>query len=632
MQVRCYLHVLSGRNDRAIAAHLNCVFQTRTGVHLNHGRPQLAGTFGAVSSTHWLASAAAMAVFEKGGNAFDAIAAAGFVLQVVEPHFNGLGGEVPIVAYSADSDQVQVVCGQGPTPQDATIASFRSLGLRQIPGSGLLPAVVPGAFGAWIRLLAEQGSLPVADVLDYAIGYAECGFPLLASTADTIETLAPLFATEWTESGRTYMPDGRPPKAGERFRNAALADTYKRLLREAASSSGGREAELAAAERAFYQGFVAEAIHDFVADNEVLDSTGQRHRGLLTGQDMADWQATVETSVQLEHGDYTVHKPGPWSQSPVFLQQLALLDGFDLEGMGLNSAEYLHTVTECAKLAFADREAWYGDPDHYDVPLDVLLSAPYSAARRALIEKEAAEQLRPGSPDGRHPVIPEWAPEEVSADADDWMRQIHDGLPTVVKATAARSDTCTVVAVDRFGNMAAAVPSGGWLKSSPVIPGLGFSLGTRGQTMTLQEGHPNSLGPGRRPRTTLSPSLVLKGGKPVLAFGTPGGDRQDQWTLESFLAVADFGLDLQSAVETLAFHSDHFSASFTPHGSRPNVLTVERTCSPEVVQELRRRGHEVELAAEYSLGKVCAVGIKQDQSILLAAASPRGRQTYAMCR
>jgi gamma-glutamyltranspeptidase/glutathione hydrolase len=189
-----------------------------------------------------------------------------------------------------------------------------------------------------------------------------------------------------------------------------------------------------------------------------------------------------------------------------------------------------------------------------------------------------------------------------------------------------------VVVVDRFGNVAAAVPSGGWLKSSPVVPGLGFSLGTRGQTMTLQEGHPNSLGPGRRPRTTLSPSLVLKEGKPVLAFGTPGGDRQDQWTLEFFLAVADFGLDLQSATETLAFHTDHVPVSFTPHESAPKLLTIERTCSPEVVEELGRRGHEVELAAEYSLGKVCAVGIDHDHDTLLAAASPRGRQTYAMCR
>ncbi|MCX4820184.1 gamma-glutamyltransferase [Streptomyces sp. NBC_01142] len=573
-----------------------------------------------------------MSVLEKGGNAFDAAAAAGFVLQVVEPHFNGLGGDVPIISYSAVTQSVQVVCGQGPMPQAATIDHFRSLGLRHIPGSGLLPAVVPGAFGAWMRMLSEHGTLPLADILDHAIGYAENGFPLLAGAADAIEVLAPLFETEWAESGRVYLPNGRPPKAGSLFRMPALAATYKRLLHEATAASGGREAQIAAAERAFYQGFVAEAIDSFVSSTPVLDATGRHHKGLLTGQDLADWRATVESPSSLQYRDLTVHKPGPWSQSPVFLQQLALLDGFDLRSMGLGSAEYIHTVTECAKLAFADREAWYGDPDHSDVPLDILLSREYTAARRALVEDKAAEVLRPGSPGGRTPFVPEHSDVDWPVADGSWMSQLANGLPTVVKATAARNDTCTIVVADRFGNLVAAVPSGGWLKSSPVVPGLGLSLGTRGQTMTLQEGHPNSVGPGRRPRTTLSPSLVLKDGKPAMAFGTPGGDRQDQWTLEFFLAAVDFGLGLQAATETLAFHTDHFSASFTPHESRPKVLAVERNCDPEVIEDLRARGHDVELAAEYSLGKVCAVAVDEEAGLLRAAASPRGRQTYAACR
>ncbi|MCK8677557.1 gamma-glutamyltransferase family protein [Streptomyces lichenis] len=599
---------------------------------MNAGRPQLAGTFGAVSSTHWLPSAAAMSVLEQGGNAFDAVAAAGFVLQVVEPHYNGLGGDVPIVSYQASTGRVQVVCGQGPTPQAATTEAITKLGLDQIPGSGLLPAVVPGAFGAWMRLLAEHGTLPLDRILDHAIGYAEHGFPLLTSTADAIEVLAPLFASEWTESARVYLPNGRPPAAGSRFRNPALAGTYQRLLREAKAAGGDREAQIAAAERAFYQGFVAEAVDAFVPRTEVLDSTGRRHKGLLTGQDMADWRATVEDSVSLTYRGYEVHKPGIWSQSPVFLQQLALLEGFDLGRMDLDSAEYVHTVAECAKLAFADREAWYGDPDHSDIPLTTLLSPAYTAERRALLEAKAAGTLRPGSPDGRTPHIPAQVAQEPTEALEHWERQIRNGLPTVVKATAARNDTCTVVVADRFGNMVAAVPSGGWLKSSPVVPGTGISLGTRAQTMTLEPGHPNSFGPGRRPRTTLSPSLVLKDGRPVLAFGTPGGDRQDQWTLGFFLAVADFGHDLQTATETLAFHTDHFASSFTPHESRPKTLVVEETVDPEVVEQLRTRGHEVELAPAYTLGKVCAVGHDPDQDLLLAAASPRGRQTYAIAR
>ncbi|MBB0229153.1 gamma-glutamyltransferase family protein [Streptomyces calidiresistens] len=573
-----------------------------------------------------------MSVLEKGGNAFDAAAAAGFVLQVVEPHFNGLGGDVPILSYRAATDRVQVVCGQGPTPRTATIDGIRRLGLNQIPGSGLLPAVVPGAFGAWMRMLTEHGTLPLSEILDYAIGYAETGFPLPTGAAEAIEVMAPLFETEWLESGRVYLPNGRSPAAGSRFRNPALAETYKRLLREATAASGGREAQIAAAEKAFYRGFVAEAVDTFVSTTEVLDSTGRRHKGILTGQDMADWQATVEESAHIRYGDCTVHKPGPWSQSPVFLQQLALLEGFDLRGMGLNSAEYIHTVAECAKLAFADREAWYGDPDHSDVPLDILLSPAYTAERRELVGAKAATALRPGSPGGRRPHVPEYVADPVPPEREHWMSQIRNGLPTVVRATRARTDTCTIVVADRFGNMVAAVPSGGWLKSSPVIPGTGISLGTRAQTMTLEEGHPNSFGPWRRPRTTLSPSLVMRDGKPILAFGTPGGDRQDQWTLEFFLAVVEFGLDLQSATETLAFHTDHFAASFTPHESRPRVLTVERNCDPEVIEELRTRGHEVETAAEFSLGKVCAVGADPGDDLLLAAASPRGRQTYAMAR
>ncbi|MFF8957566.1 gamma-glutamyltransferase family protein [Streptomyces sp. NPDC014894] len=602
-----------------------------TGPFHTAGRPELYGAFGAVSATHWLPSAAAMAVLEKGGNAFDAAAAAGFVLQVVEPHYNGLGGDVPILSYSATTGEVQVICGQGPMPRAATPERFRSLGLAGIPGSGLLPAVVPGAFGAWIRMLAEHGTLPLADILEHAVAHAENGFPLLPGTADAIAVLAPLFADEWSESGRVYLPGGRPPAAGSRFRNPALAATYRRLLREAHAAGGDRQVQLAAAERAFYQGFVAEAIDSYLAKAEVLDSTGRRHRALLTGQDLAEWRAAAEPSVSLPYGEYAVHKPGPWSQSPVFLQQLALLDGFDLAGMGQDGAEYVHTVTECAKLAFADREAWYGDPDHSDIPIDTLLSPAYTAGRRALVGPRAAEALRPGSPDGRRPWVPE-PPDGPPAAGDDWMSQLGDGLPTVVRATAARNDTCTVVVADRFGNLVAAVPSGGWLKSSPVVPGLGFSLGTRGQTMTLQEGHPNSLAPGRRPRTTLSPSLVLRDGRPFLAFGTPGGDRQDQWTLEFFLGVTDFGLGLQAATETLAFHTDHFSSSFTPHESRPKVLTVERNCDPAVVAELRERGHDVRLVPEFSLGKVCAVGMDHERDLLRAAASPRGRQTYAACR
>lgn len=593
-------------------------------------RPTLRGTFGVVASTDWLASGTAMAVLERGGNAFDAAAAAGFVLQVVEPHLNGPAGDVPILLHAAGSGQVRVICGQGPMPAAATPGRFAELGLSRIPGSGLLPACVPGAFGAWLRLLAEYGTLPLRDVLQYAIGYAADGYPILPSAAKTIEVFAPLFAGEWAESGRTYLSAGAAPAAGARVRNPVLAETYRRILREAQAAGGGRESEIEAAHAAFYQGFVAEAIDRFTG-TRVLDGTGERHHGLLTGQDLARWRPAEEPAVSAVFDGLQVCKPGPWSQGPVFLQQLALLEGFDLEAMGLGSAEYVHTVVECAKLAYADREAWYGDPLFTDVPLESLLSERYAKERRALVGQTATADLRPGEPAGRRAWIPEVARHRPPPGAAEWERQLTSGLPNLIKLTEARGDTCCVTVADRAGNVVAATPSGGWLKSSPAVPGLGFPLGTRGQMAWLEPGHPNSLAPGKRPRTTLSPTIVLRDGAPCLAFGTPGGDQQDQWTLQFFLARVRFGLDLQAAVETRAFHTDHVPSSFTPRQCRPLTVLLERAGDEAVEAGLVRRGHEVEQVPAFSLGKVCATGFEPD-GLLHAAASPRGEQAYAMGR
>jgi gamma-glutamyltranspeptidase / glutathione hydrolase len=595
-------------------------------------RPELTGTFGAVSSTHWLASAAGMAVLEQGGNAFDAAVAAGFVLQVVEPHSCGLGGDVSIVLYSARTRRVVVICGQGPMPGAATADRFRALGLGQIPGSGLLPACVPGAFGGWLRLLAEHGTMRLSQVLQHAIGYAAAGYPLLPAAAAAIELLAPLFAEEWPESGRAYLPGGVPPKPGSRLCNQALAATYSRIVREAEAAGPDREAQIDAAGDAFYRGFVAEAIDTYVRDTEVLDATGRRHRGFLTAEDLAAWQPAAEAAASLEHGRYTVCKPGLWSQGPVFLQQLAILGPIDLPALGRGSAAYIHTLTEAAKLALADREAWYGDPAGTPVPLDALLDRAYATRRRALIGPRADQSPQPGVLGGLRSWMPVAEPDSFAQPSTELLSQLRKGIPTVVRQTARSGDTCTVTAADRHGNLVAAVPSGGWLKSSPVVPGLGFALGTRGQTMWLAPGHPNSLVPGRRPRTTLSPSLTLRDGEPFLAFGTPGGDQQDQWTLQFFLAVTEFGLDLQQATETAAFHTDHFPASFAPRAARPGVVVVEEQCGRGVIDELQDRGHHVEVAPAYSLGKVCAAGFDPGLDLIRAAAGPRGRQAYATCR
>jgi gamma-glutamyltranspeptidase/glutathione hydrolase len=597
-------------------------------------RPTLTGTFGGIASTHWLASSVGMAILDRGGNAFDAAVAAGFALQVIEPQSNGPGGDVTIAVYSHSTGTVRIICGQGPMPRAATINTFASLGIKQMPAAGVLPASVPGAFGAWLRLLAEFGTMPLASVLKPAIGYASRGYPLLPSAALTIAAVAPLFRTEWTESGRTYLPGGAAPGGGSRMRNPALADTFERIVRETQAASADREAQIEAAHSAFYRGFVSETIDRFLRTTEVFDSTGRRHRGLLCADDLATWRPDVEEPCELRYGDFSVFKPGPWSQGPVFLQQLGILEGRDLRRMGLGSVEYVHTLAEAAKLAFADREAWYGDPHHTPVPMAELLAPAYSELRRSLIGEYAAVDPQPGRPNDREPWIPQAEPEESVAGEPEWMAQLRSGLPTVSStgSRAGAGNTCTVAAVDSAGNLVVAVPSGGWLKSSPVIPGLGFALGTRGQTAWLADGHPNSLAPGRRPRTTLSPSIVLRDGEPFLAFGTPGGDQQDQWTLQAFLAVAEFGLDLQMATEIPAFHIDHFPQSFAPRTSRPGVVVVERSFDPSVLTGLEGKGHRLDVVPESTLGKVCAVGIDPVNGFVRAAAGPRGRQAYAVCQ
>jgi gamma-glutamyltranspeptidase/glutathione hydrolase len=590
-------------------------------------RPQLSGDFGMVASTHWLASAAGMSVLERGGNAFDAAAAAGFVLQVVEPHLNGPGGEVPILLWSEDEQRVHVVAGQGVAPAAATGDRFTALGLSVVPGTGLLAATVPGAFGGWLRMLEEWGTWRLADVLAYAIGYAERGFPALPRIAGTIATVAPMFRADWPTSAANWLPGGAPPAAGSRLTQPGVAATYRRLLAEAQARSDGRDGQLAAAREIWYSGFVAEEIADFCAGTAWRDSSGRPHAGLLTGDDLAGWAPSVEEPTTLDYHGHTVCKTGPWGQGPVFLQQLALLAGVDLGAAGHLSADWVHTVTESAKLAFADREAWYGDPRHVDVPLQTLLSPGYNAARRELIGAEASRELRPGRPDGRDPVLPDpLAP----AGAGTVAVAPGAGEPTVDRDGSTRGDTCHVDVVDRWGNMVSATPSGGWLQSSPTIPGLGFCLGTRAQMFWVQPGLPASVRPGARPRTTLSPSLALRDGRPWLAFGTPGGDQQDQWSLNFFLSVVHAEPNLQAAIDEPAFHSDHFPSSFYPRGSRPGVLVVEDRLDPGVVAELRRRGHEVELAGDWALGRLSAVA--RDGDTLRAAANPRGAQGYAVGR
>ncbi|MGW1780090.1 gamma-glutamyltransferase family protein [Streptomyces sp. NPDC002143] len=607
-------------------------------------RPTLQGTFGMVSSTHWLASQSAMAVLEDGGNAYDAAVAGAFVLHVVEPHLNGPAGEVPILLAPAGGE-VRVLCGQGVAPAGATVAHHRGLGLDLVPGTGPLAAAVPGAFDAWMLLLRDHGTKSLDDVLKYAVGYAEHGHAPVDNVGATVETVRELFETEWTSSAEVYLPGGQAPRPGALFRNPALAATWKRLLAESAATAaaGDRETRIEAAREVWRTGFVAEALVRQAA-RPTLDTSGERHTGTLTAADLAAWSASYEAPATYDWNGWTVCKAGPWSQGPALLQQLALLPA-ELPGYG--SADYVHLLVEGCKLAMADREAWYGDAA--EVPLDELLAADYNADRRRLIGDKASYEVRPGSPGGRTPRLSTHAC--VTAADDPGFSPLGAGEPTVARGPASsgpgepeigangvtRGDTCHLDVVDRWGNMVAATPSGGWLQSNPVVPELGFPLGTRLQMTWLEEGLPNSLTPGRRPRTTLTPSIALRDGVPVLAFGTPGGDQQDQWQLHFLLAVAlrarvRGGLDLQGAIDAPNWHNDGFPGSFYPRGMRPGSVTVESRMPAEVVEELRRRGHDVTVGDPWSEGRLCAVARDPETGILLAAANPRGMQGYAVGR
>jgi gamma-glutamyltranspeptidase / glutathione hydrolase len=608
------------------------------------------GTHGAASSTHHLATDTAMAILARGGNAFDAVVAGGFVLQVVEPHMCGPGGEVPAVFVTAADPMPRVLCGQGVAPSRATTTLLRDeLGLSTVPGTGLLAATVPGAWDGWLTLLRDHGTLSLAEVLDPALGYASAGFPLAPRVRQTIAAVERHFRAHWPSSAATWLPEGAVPTSSHRL--PALAATWRRLLAAAVGST--REAQIDAARDAWYRGFVAEEIGRFAAA-PVRDDSGRDHPGLLTADDLAHWSASYEEALVVDVGrGWSVAKASAWSQGPVLPQTLQLLRDADLAYVdGVATEATVHVTTEAAKLAFADREAWYGDSA--PVPLDMLVSRAYADERRALIGDTASLELRPGSPGGAAPRLPAAsAPGGLRGDgvspaglgeptggpglgeptagakgdapaargSTGAEQAPGRGEPVVRPDGAVRGDTVHIDVVDAAGNMISATPSGGWLQSSPTIPALGFCLGTRAQMFWLEDGLASSLMPGRRPRTTLSPSLGLRDGEPTLAFGTPGGDQQDQWQLCFWLAHTVGGLDLQAAIDAPAWHSTAFPSSFAPRGWEPGGLVVESRLGTATLEALRRRGHLVDNAGPWELGRLCAVGRRE---FLRAAVDRRG--------
>ncbi len=623
-------------------------------------RPDLAGTFGAVASTHWIATATAQSVLERGGNAFDAAVAGAFVLHVVEPHLNGPGGDVTAVYATAAEKTPVVLVGQGPAPAGATPEHLRAEGLDLVPGSGALAAAVPGAVDAWLLLLAEQGTWELADVLAPAIGYARDGHPVAPRVVATIATVQDLFREHWPSSAEQWLPGGAVPAPGTVVRNEAWAAVLDRLVQAGSGTTDGaddddaRVARIEAARTEWAEGSVAQAIDAFVRTPH-RHASGTDHAGVIRASDLAAFRATTEPATTAEFRGYTIAKTGPWGQGPALLQTLRLLEPLDDERLDPSTVLGAHTIAEAQKLALADREVHYGERD---VPMAELLSDAYSDERRALIGDRASHELRPGTvsvPGGAlpplretytprggpvagvgEPTVPgargEAAPRAVAVPAEDEPSHEDRGEPIVMETGETRGDTCHIDVVDRWGNMVSATPSGGWLQSSPTIPGLGFCLGTRLQMTWLEEGTASTLTPGARPRTTLTPTLVLEDGEPVVAMGSPGGDQQDQWQLLFLLRTIVGGWSPQQAIDAPALHTTSFPGSFWPRTWTPGGLVVEDRLGDDVIAGLEELGHVVTRAGDWSLGRLSCVTRDPDTGVMGAAANPRGAQGYAAGR
>ncbi|WP_298855015.1 gamma-glutamyltransferase family protein [uncultured Ruegeria sp.] len=600
-------------------------------------RPDITGHFGIASSTHWLASQTAMRMLEIGGNAFDAAVAGGLVLQVAEPHLNGPLGEVPILLHHADSGATRVVCGQGPAPAGATIDAFRALGIDQIPGTGLLATAIPGAFDAWMLMLRDYGTLDLSEVMQPAIDYATHGVPMTLKLIKSITQLRGWFAAEWPENAAIYLDNGDVPSADKPLKNPILADMYTRILHEATGAVQDRSDQIEAARNVWKTGFVAESIDRFSRTTTHLDVTGQRNGGLLTGEDMAGWSAIYEDPITLNYRGHTVCKTGPWGQGPVLLQGLAMAEQFEDHLRDPNSADFYHTLIEIMKLTYADRETYYGDPNVVQVPMAQLLGRDYAQSRAELIGDQANNTWRPGDiPGFGHPVDYHSAATKVF-DAKA-LAAMGLGEPTSKSESGsgdpgpATGDTCHISVVDRWGNMVSATPSGGWMESSPVIPELGVCLGTRLQMMSLTPGAPDMLLPGKRPRSTLTPTIVLNdAGKPYMAVGTPGGDKQDQWQLAFLIRHLLCGMSPQQANDAPGFSSTHWPGSFYPRNAEPGQMKIEARAGREIIATLNARGHVVTTAPPWSEGWICSAMITAEGT-LSGSASARGMQAYALGR
>ena len=592
-------------------------------------RPDLRGTFGMSATTHWVATATAQSVLEQDGNAFDAAVAAAFVLHLVEPHLNGPGGDMTGLIATAADPAPRVLVGQGPAPAGASIEHVRAEGLDLVPGAGGLAAAVPGAVDAWLLLLRDHGTWELADVWRYVLGYAEHGYPLVERVGATAASVRELFTQHWTTSADFWLPGGRPRPAAELMTNPAYAAVLRGML-AAGAGSGTREARIDAARLEWSTGVVAHAAATFLAQPH-RHSTGTDHAGVLTADGLRRPRSELGAG---DHG------------------RLPRLDGGQDRTLGVGAgaapgaghprrlrrrrarpADGPVAPTTCSKPS-----SWpwrTGTPTtatptlaagEQAVPLEHLLSPAYATERRRLIGPDASAEVRPGEVPGRTPFRVPLLTEPPVRGAEGV------GEPTVARTGVTRGDTCHVDVVDRWGNLVSATPSGGWLQSSPHIPELGFCLGTRLQMTWLDPSAPSALRPGRRPRTTLSPTLLLRDGVPVSALGTPGGDQQDQWQLVYLLRTLVGGHTPQQAIDAPSLHTTSMAGSFWPRLWTPAGAVVEDRMGDEVLDGLTARGHVVTRAGDWTLGRLSAVTRDPVTGELGAAANSRGNQGYAAGR
>ncbi|WP_317982581.1 gamma-glutamyltransferase family protein [Nesterenkonia ebinurensis] len=571
------------------------------------------------ASTHWLASAAAQAVLERGGNAFDAGVAGGFVLQVVEPHLNGPAGDMTgIIFVSSGSAETKVLMGQGTAPRLASVEYFQSLRLTRVPGADDL-AAVPGATDAWLVLLRDYGIWHLRDILQYAIDYARNVFNLLSKINSIIHSVRELFLRNWPTSADLWLVEGAAPKAGEVISNVAFTEVLEHLI-FVGKNGTSRVDEIESARLEWKSGSVAKRIVDF-GSTPHMHPDGNKYSAVIGEDDLAEFSAGFEEPCVSSFRGYTIAKTGPWGQGPALLQALKILEGYDDAELDPSKAGGVHLVLEAFKLAFADCDTYYGNGD---CRLEYLLSEKYEQERRGLIGEQASLEFRPGNVPGARKVLPELR----EADEDSGGSAITGEL-TVSSHGDARGDTCHIDVVDRWGNMISATPSGGWLQSSPAIPGLGFGVGTRLQMTWLDRHHSSALTPGERPRTTLTPTMVLKDGEPIMALGSPGGDQQDQWQLLFLLRVLVGGQDLQDAIDAPAFHTTSMPSSFWPRTWAPGGAVVEDRVGEDFIQELASRGHLISRAGDWSLG--CLSCVTRDPASGVDACSGESKRFPGVC-